>query len=105
MQHNSGTGASYTRWDQVPPSARFYGGDMGVRVMEPKLLLALHLRHLDEESLANQVYQDQLAMGWPDLATEVGKICEELGIENVNTTKYNKYDYKTILSEACHRKN
>ena len=68
------------------------------------MLLALHLRHLDKESLANQVYQDQLAMGWPDLATEVGKICEELGIENVNTTKYNKYDYKTILSEACHRK-
>ena len=42
--------------------------DMGVRVMEQKVLLALHLRHLDEESLANQVYQEQLAMGWPGLA-------------------------------------
>ena len=44
-------------------------------------------------------------MGWPGLATEVGEICRELDIENVNTTKYNKYDYKTILSEACHRTN
>ena len=73
--------------------------------MEQKVLLALHLRHLDEESLAHKVYMEQLAMGWPGLATEVGEICAELGIENVNTTKYNEYDYKTILSEACHRKN
>ena len=33
------------------------------------------------------------------------EICRELGIEDVNTTKYSKYDYKKILSTACHAKN
>ena len=79
--------------------------DMGGRVMEQKVLLALHLCHLDEESLAHRVYMEQLAMGWPGLAYEVGDICRELGIEDVNTTKHSKYDYKKILSTACHAKN
>ena len=44
-------------------------------------------------------------MGWPGLACEVGDICRELGIGDVNITKYSKYDYKKILSTACHAKN
>ena len=78
---------------------------MGVRVMEQKVLLALHLRHLDEESLAHRVYMEQLAMDWPGLACEVADICRELGIKDVNITKHSKYDYKKILSMACHAKN
>ena len=79
--------------------------DMGVRVMQHKVLLALHLRHLDQESLAARVYLEQQAMGWPGLASEVEQICEELNIENANTTKCDKSEYKLILSLACHRKN
>ena len=79
--------------------------DMGIRVMEHKVLLVLHLRYLDQESLAHKVYLEQLAMGWPGLSTEVEEICLQLSIENVNTTKYNKYEYKQILSRACHVKN
>ena len=60
--------------------------------MEQKVLLALHLRHLDEESLAARVYMEQLAMGWPVLACEVVQICRELNIEDVNTKKYSKSD-------------
>ena len=93
-----GAPLSSLTWDQTYLN-------MGVRVMEQKVLLALHLRHLDEESLAARVYLEQQAMGWPGLATEVVKICGELGIENVNTTVYNKYNFKKILSEACHIKN
>ena len=78
---------------------------MGVRVKEQKVLLALHLRYLDPESLAHRVYMEQLAMGWPGLAFEAEQICEELDIENVNTTRYNKSDYKLILSKACHVRN
>ena len=73
--------------------------------MEHKVLLVLHFRYLDEESLAHRVYLEQLAMGWPGLASEVEQICEQLNIENVNTTKQSKYNYKKLLSEACHKKN
>ena len=79
--------------------------DMGVRVMQEKVLLALHLRYLDKESLAHLVYLEQQTMGWPGLASEVEEICGELNIENVNTTKYNKSDYKKILVQACHIRN
>ena len=81
------------------------GLDMGVRVKEQKVLLALHLRYLDQESLAHRVYIEQLAMGWPGLASEAEQICEELNIENVNTTRCNKSDFKIILSKACHVRN
>ena len=73
--------------------------------MEQKVLLALHLRHLDQEALARQVYMEQLAMGWPGLATEVEQICRELNIENVNTTRCNIYEYKLILSRASYLRN
>ena len=79
--------------------------DMGVRVQQQKVLLVLHLRHLDQESLAHKVYLEQLAMGWPGLASEAEQICKELNIENVNTTSCNKYDFKLILSKACHIRN
>ena len=79
--------------------------DMAVRVMEHKVLLVLHFRYLDQESLAHRVYLEQLAMRWPGLASEVEQICEQLNIENVNTTRQSKYDYKKILSRACHLKN
>ena len=83
---------------------------MGIRVMEHKVLLVLHFRYMYEESLAHRVYLEQLAMnhgpmGWPGLASEVEQICEQLNIENVNTTKLSKYDYKKTLSGACHKKN
>jgi hypothetical protein len=81
------------------------GLDMGVRVMQHKVLLALHLRYLDQESLAYRVYLEQQAMGWPGLAAEVEQICNVLKIENVNTTQCNKYDYKVMLSRACEGEN
>ena len=67
--------------------------------MEQKILLALHLRYLDKKSLA------RAGLGWPGLASEVEGICRELGIENANTTKSNKYDFKLHLSQASHRRN
>ena len=70
-----------------------------------KMLLVLHLQYLDQEILAHQVYLDQLAIGWPGLTTEVEHICEELNIENVNTTKCSQIDYEQILPQAYHIKN
>ena len=79
--------------------------DIGVRIFKEKVMLVLHLRYLDKESLAHRVYQEQLAMGWPGLASEVEDICKELKIENANTTTCNRTDYKQILIQACHIRN
>merc|ERR1712082_424294 len=64
--------------------------DMGLRVWREKVLLVLHIRNLGQETLASQIYQQQKAEGWPGLAAETKKICEELNIEDYNETSLTK---------------
>ena len=54
--------------------------DMGLRVWREKIWFVLHLKQLDEESLASQVYKEQITNKWPGLAEEVENICSELGM-------------------------
>ena len=79
--------------------------DMKLRVWQEKVLMVLHIRCLDNESLANRVYIQQKEEDWPGFACETKKICEELKIEDCNTTQMSKNDYRTILVKACHAKN
>ena len=78
---------------------------MGLRVWKEKILLVLHLRQLDEESLASRVYKEQLANKWPGLAEEVEKICKQLGVESANSCRLDIKSYKKMITEACHKKN
>ena len=61
--------------------------DMELRVWREKLMLAHHLQGLGEDTLARQVWEQQVAQQWPGLAKEVKKICAKLGIESVTTTR------------------
>ena len=79
--------------------------DMGLRIWIQKALLVLHIRSLDEDSLAARVYKEQNAQNWPGLVQETKYICRELQIEDCNTTLLNKTDYKNLLLKACHSKN
>ena len=74
--------------------------DMKLRIWKEKVLMIFHLRSLGENSLANQVYREQVAKGWPGLAVETKNICEVLRIEDVNTTSLNKKEYKQLLNDA-----
>ena len=64
-----------------------------------------HIRNLDEESLARQIYEEQKRNGWPGLHKESKIICEELNIEDCNTTSLSKYNFRKLITTACHRKN
>jgi hypothetical protein len=79
--------------------------DMGLRVWREKLMLALHLKSLEESTLARQIFEEQLDQKWPGLASEVEEICKELDIENVNSTRLEKKVFRKIVTAACHRKN
>ena len=54
---------------------------------------------MQEGTLVNRIYRQQLALAWPGLATEVAVICEEIGIENINLRKTDK---KTIEEAVFH---
>ena len=79
--------------------------EMGLRVKQEKLLFVLHLRQLGEETLAGQVYKEQVARGWAGLAKEAKEICEELSIEDVNKTKLSKKEYSQLVNLSCQAKN
>ena len=46
--------------------------------------------------LTRQVYDQQLAMGWPGLSAEVRKICKQVGLEDLNIVMQDK----EVLKEA-----
>ena len=58
--------------------------DMELRVWREKLVLAHHLLNLGKETLARQMYDEQLKQGWPGLAKEVDLICSTLGLERMS---------------------
>ena len=78
--------------------------EMGLRVKIEKLLLVLHIRSLDEDSLARKVYEEQKQNKWPGLAKETEEICKELSVENVNTTDDSKKEYKKKVTKASELK-
>jgi hypothetical protein len=78
--------------------------NMKLRVWREKIALVLHLRSLGTETLAGQIYQEQLTMDLPGLAKETQSICSQLGIEDCNRTDQNKDQYKNVLNDAIKRK-
>ena len=68
-------------------------------------MLAHHLQGLGEDTLARQVWEQQVAQQWPGLAKEVEKICAKLGIESVTTTRLEVKCYRKLVTKACHSKN
>ena len=57
----------------------------------------MHIRQLEDDILAKKVYTEQVARGCPGLAKETATICKELHIEDCNTTKLSKAEYKSML--------
>jgi hypothetical protein len=62
---------------------------MKQRIWLQKLMTARSIL-CQEDSLARQVYDHQLAMGWPGLAAEVTRICDKVGIEDLNKVMLDK---------------
>ena len=74
--------------------------NMKLRIWREKILMILHIRNLDENSLARKIYHEQVVKGWPGLAKETTEICKQLNIEDCNKTNLSMRDYKYILKQA-----
>ena len=70
---------------------------MKQRIWQEKVLFVQRLRRLNEGSLAKEMYEEQVNMGWPGLAEEVKMICKEVGIEDVNETEVSKEELKEAV--------
>ena len=59
----------------------------------------MYIRQLEDDILAKKVYTWQVARGYLGLAKETATICKELHIEDCNTTKLSKAEYKSMPSQ------
>jgi hypothetical protein len=83
--------------------------DLGTRSMQSrvwaqKIMLIHHVARLQEGDLARMMLEEQRKYGWPGLAQEVTRLCEQLGLENAAETKMNKTEYKKEVDRACKEK-
>ena len=65
-------------------------------------MMVIHLRSLDETTLARGVYEEQKEKDWPGLAKETKNICLNLNIEDCNNTQIGKTKYRGYVTQACH---
>ena len=56
-------------------------------------MFVMHIRHLDEDSIGSQIYEEQKKENWPGLVKETINICKELNIEDCHTTRMGKLEY------------
>ena len=98
LQVGPGTPTPALLWDQGML-------DMELRVWREKLVLAHHLQGLGEQTIANQVYKEQLAQRWPGLALEVEEICSKLAIQRITSCRMEGKEFRKVVSKACHAEN
>ena len=75
--------------------------DMKLRIWMEKLMMIIHIRSLDDDSLAKLIYEEQKLNCWPGLSKETKDICKKLDIEDVNSTNMSKEQFKERALAAC----
>ena len=65
----------------------------------------LHLRNLENTTLAGQVFSEQKENNWPGMSEETRLIFENLDLEDCNIIKLCKNQYVKTLNSALHQKN
>ena len=76
---------------------------MDMRIWREKTCLILHLRGLDDDSLGKRIWEEQRRFNWPGLARETSSISKKLIIDDPNTTKMTKSEYRKEVTKACHQ--
>jgi hypothetical protein len=80
---------------------------MQIRVQKAKLALLFHIKNLDDESLAKQIYCEQLNSGWPGLLSECGEILKDWEVPNIlrENSHLSKGQWKTIINKEAKNQN
>ena len=64
-------------------------------------MLVYHVSHLDEESLAKDMLEEQVANNWPGLASEVSDLCKSMNLEDPRTTEKGRKAFNNLVKEGC----
>ena len=83
------------------PALRSETGMLSIemRVWREKLVLGHHITHLDQDTLASQVWSEQVENEWPGLASEVMELCDKLKVDVVDC-EMSKKEYRNVVENA-----
>ena len=73
---------------------------MKYRVMKRKLCFINSLKKSDDETLAKQIYTEQVENGWPGLAAEAKEICSVLNLPNITVSAVSQQDIDRSIKSA-----
>ena len=82
------------------------------RIAQKKLNLLVHLKTLNDDSLAKEIYNEQLKNNWPGLVNEGKELCDKLFLPDITrdreeeeSTKKQKRQWKEKIKESVLKKN
>ena len=78
---------------------------MELEIMKRKLNLIQHIKNLDDNCLAKEIYNEQIRNNWPGLTKECEELCVFLNIPNVITTEMTKGAWKNKVKQSIREKN
>ena len=80
---------------------------MQVRLDKAKVSLLHHVKNLDNDSLAKQIYEEQCHSGWPGLVMECKEIIDEWKLPDIinQEHKFSKAQWKMLINRAAKIKN
>ena len=67
------------------------------RIWQEKILLLIRIKSHGLDTLCRQVYEEGVRHDWPGLGQEVTKICDEIGIADVNNSMVAKSEIKKAI--------
>ena len=70
---------------------------MELRILQKKVLFLHHLEHLEDGSLAKEVFREQTRLGLPGIHTECSNFLARFGLHNLH--RYNKMQFKKVVKE------
>ena len=76
---------------------------MKYRIYNEKCQLLRRIKHLEDNSLAKQIYREAEENNLPGLGQEVRAIREEIQIEDINYHDVEKEEIKEAILEEHHR--
>lgn len=74
------------------------------RIEMKKLIFVNDLKMMDRETLAHQVFTEQVRYGFPGLAKEAESVCEEWGLPNILNLNVDKKAWKVMVKKMAIQK-
>ena len=70
------------------------------RIWSRKLIFVNTLKNMPEQTLAKQIFNEQVRRGWPGLAREARELCQNLGLPDIVKEKIYKLKLENLVKKG-----